>query len=194
MLGRIYLDLGDRLTGRKQPPEPVTVLTRWATPRERGSAPAWPWLRWTRTLGRGGPQNVAVRLTRGREAVVPSRSGRFWRLRIPRAAVDLREVYRAYGGCVHRGCDWPGCPALYDAVATLSGEPGYERGWMMLPTFDLRMCPRHAAAWRDGSHVPAWVGERRDGAACSCGAPLVGRTLGGYADAYRAHLEEVSGQ
>ncbi|MFG2245502.1 hypothetical protein [Spirillospora sp. NPDC048823] len=29
MIGRRYLDPGDRASGRKDPPEVVTVLTRW---------------------------------------------------------------------------------------------------------------------------------------------------------------------
>jgi hypothetical protein len=197
MIGRIYLDVGDKLGGDKTPPEPATILTRWGNPTERGPAPVWPWLHWSTAPRRGGPLNVAVRLARGQEAVIPSRRGPFWRLRIPRERIDLSEVARVHGGCVHRECDYPACPALYDAVATLSGEPGFERGWMMFPSFSLRMCPRHAAlVWTDGSHVPAWVGDRtrRDGARCSCGHPLTGRTLGEYGDTYRTHLAEAVGE
>ena len=52
MIGRTYLDPGDRLSGRKNPPEPVTVVTRWAP-------------------GSGGPRNVAVRRPDGSVQVIP---------------------------------------------------------------------------------------------------------------------------
>lgn len=51
MIGRRYLDPGDRLSGRKDPPEVVTVLTRWGTG--------------------GGPRNVLVRRPDGSRAVIP---------------------------------------------------------------------------------------------------------------------------
>jgi hypothetical protein len=52
MIGRVYLDPGDRLSGRYDPPRRCQVVTRW---------------------GRGGrPRNVAVRyLDDGTMAVVP---------------------------------------------------------------------------------------------------------------------------
>ena len=49
--GRTYRDPGDRLAGRKVPPELVTVITGWG----RG----------------GGPRNVAVRLPSGAVQVIP---------------------------------------------------------------------------------------------------------------------------
>lgn len=51
MIGRVYLDPGDRLSGRLDPPERVTVRARWG----RG----------------GGPRNVLVERADGRLAVVP---------------------------------------------------------------------------------------------------------------------------
>lgn len=51
MIGRTYLDPGDRLSGRKTPPEPVTVLRRW---------------------GPGdGPRKVLVRRADGAHDVIP---------------------------------------------------------------------------------------------------------------------------
>jgi hypothetical protein len=49
--GRAYLDPGDRLSGRKNPPEAVTVITQWGPG--------------------GGPRNVAVRRPDGSMAVIP---------------------------------------------------------------------------------------------------------------------------
>lgn len=51
MIGRRYLDPGDRLSGRKNPAEIVTVLTRWAAG--------------------GGPRNVLVRRPDGSREVIP---------------------------------------------------------------------------------------------------------------------------
>lgn len=51
MVGRCYLDPGDRLSGRKDPPEVVTVLARWAAG--------------------GGPRNVLVRRPDGTRQVIP---------------------------------------------------------------------------------------------------------------------------
>lgn len=51
MVGRRYLDPGDRMSGRKNPPETVTILTRW------GSG--------------GGPRNVLVRRPDGTLQVIP---------------------------------------------------------------------------------------------------------------------------
>lgn len=52
IVGRTYLDRGDRMAGRYDPPRPCTVVTQW---------------------GKGGrPRNVAVRyLDDGSMAVVP---------------------------------------------------------------------------------------------------------------------------
>lgn len=51
MIGRRYLDPGDRLAGRHDPPLRVTVLTRWG-------------------LG-GGPRNVLIERADGTRDVVP---------------------------------------------------------------------------------------------------------------------------
>lgn len=51
MVGRTYFDPGDRMSGRIDPPVPVTVLTKWGPG--------------------GGPRNVAVRYPDGRTAVIP---------------------------------------------------------------------------------------------------------------------------
>ncbi|MFC4048315.1 hypothetical protein ACFOY4_01355 [Actinomadura syzygii] len=192
MRGRVYLDPGDKRAGPKIPPEPVTVLTRWATLRERGSAPVWPWLQWTTPPRAGGPQNVHVRRTCGQEEVVPTRAGLSWRLRIPYEPTDLGAVAAAYGGSVHRCCDWPSCPALMDAVAVMSGEPGAPSGWMRGTMLDLRMCPDHVDVWNDHAHVPAWTAVGVDRTmACSCGTPLPGRAVGDITDTYCAHLAEM---
>jgi hypothetical protein len=55
MIGRIYLDPGDRLSGRYDPPRLCEVITRWRP-----------------GCGKSGPHNVAVRyLDDGTTAVVP---------------------------------------------------------------------------------------------------------------------------
>ncbi|GIH95328.1 hypothetical protein ACFFMN_23485 [Planobispora siamensis] len=59
MVGRTYLDPGDRLSGPRTPPEPVTVVVGWGPG--------------------GGPRNVAVRRSDGRLQVVPFSR----RLRLP---------------------------------------------------------------------------------------------------------------
>jgi hypothetical protein len=51
VIGRTYLDPGDRLSGRDDPPEPVTVLKRWGPG--------------------GGPRNVLIRHTNGSQDVIP---------------------------------------------------------------------------------------------------------------------------
>jgi hypothetical protein len=51
MIGFRYLDPGDRLSGRYDPPVPVVVLQRWGPG--------------------GGPRNVTVRYPDGRVAVIP---------------------------------------------------------------------------------------------------------------------------
>jgi hypothetical protein len=51
MISRTYLDPGDRASGRRHPPEPVTVITRWGPGR--------------------GPRNVAVRRADGTVQVIP---------------------------------------------------------------------------------------------------------------------------
>lgn len=51
MIGRRYLDAGDRLSGRREPAEVVTVLTRWGPG--------------------GGPRNVLVERSDGSREVVP---------------------------------------------------------------------------------------------------------------------------
>lgn len=58
--GRCYLDPGDKMSGRKDPPELVTVLTQWACTA-------------TDEQGRrvSGPRNVAVRYPDGSVQVIP---------------------------------------------------------------------------------------------------------------------------
>lgn len=52
MIGRLYVDPGDRWSGRHTPPLPCVVVTRWGAG--------------------GGPRNVAVRyLDTGETAVIP---------------------------------------------------------------------------------------------------------------------------
>jgi hypothetical protein len=51
VIGREYLDPGDRLSGRIDPPVPVVVLLRWGPG--------------------GGPRNVTVRYPDGHTAVIP---------------------------------------------------------------------------------------------------------------------------
>jgi acetyl esterase len=51
MIGRTYLDPGDRLSGRRTPAEPVTVLQRWGPG--------------------GGPRNVLIEREDGSREVVP---------------------------------------------------------------------------------------------------------------------------
>lgn len=59
MIGRTYLDPGDALSGRYDPPQPVVILLGW------GSS--------------GGPRNVLVRRPDGTRQVIPF----FRRLRRP---------------------------------------------------------------------------------------------------------------
>lgn len=187
MLGRIYLDHGDRFAGDRVPPEPVTVLIAYTARSSRPSAPVWPWLRWSTPPKAGGPLNVAVRRARGDIAVLPTRRGRYWRLRVPREPVDLGAVFAAYGGCLHRGCTWPGCPALMDAVSNAIGDPGAVRGWHHVHGW--AMCARHSAVWTHSAHFPFWDRDRaRPAMVCTCGHVLHGATLGALHTAYRAHL------
>jgi hypothetical protein len=66
MIGRVYLDPGDRMSGRYDPPRRCRVVTRWS----RG----------------GSPPNFAVRyLDDGTVAVVP------WPRRLRRAAADQED-------------------------------------------------------------------------------------------------------
>lgn len=51
MVGRVYLDPGDRLSGRRDPAEPVTVLCGWGPG--------------------GGPRNVLIEREDGTRDVVP---------------------------------------------------------------------------------------------------------------------------
>lgn len=67
MIGRTYLDPGDRLSGRRTPPTPVTVLRRWGT----APAPLAPlWLLWARPPRRA-PRNVLVERPDGSQDVIP---------------------------------------------------------------------------------------------------------------------------
>jgi hypothetical protein len=73
ILGRIYLDPGDRLSGRHAPPRPCRILTQWAPD--------------------GGPRNVAVEyLADGSRAVIP------FPRRLRKAEPDLfGDVHRTHG-------------------------------------------------------------------------------------------------
>lgn len=51
IVGHTYLDPGDKLSGHRQPPEPVTVITGWGPG--------------------GGPRNVAVLRPDGSVQVIP---------------------------------------------------------------------------------------------------------------------------
>jgi hypothetical protein len=53
IVGRVYLDPGDALSGPIDPPELVEVLVQWAVPE------------------RGGPRNVKVRRPDGSVTVIP---------------------------------------------------------------------------------------------------------------------------
>lgn len=68
MIGRRYLDPGDRLSGRNDPPVPVTVLIRWGT--YRGATAPVRWLH-GRTPRPRGPRNVLVQRADGTRDVVP---------------------------------------------------------------------------------------------------------------------------
>ena len=66
--GTTYLDPGDRLSGRHNPPRRCVVLVRWRHAREAVPAPAW--LSWT-VQPRRAPRNVLVAYSGGTRAVVP---------------------------------------------------------------------------------------------------------------------------
>lgn len=88
-----------------------------------------------------------------------------------------------------RRCDAPGCAADYDAWTGPKGQTA-ERHWLHHPTFDLHMCPDHKDLWsldKSGPHCPNLDHATR-AAACSCGHPLPGPTLGRMTDAYLTHL------
>ncbi|WP_141576166.1 hypothetical protein [Actinomadura sp. WMMA1423] len=70
ILGRTYLDPGDRLSGYRRPPEPVTVLAQWrGTSRAHPPAPCPSWLHWHGRV-KAGPRNVLVRRSDGRRDVI----------------------------------------------------------------------------------------------------------------------------
>lgn len=70
MIGRAYLDPGDRISGRYDPPRPCTVITKWGPG--------------------GGPRNVLVEYSDdGSQAVIP------FSRRLRRAAVDHAEAREA---------------------------------------------------------------------------------------------------
>ncbi|MFB4306943.1 hypothetical protein [Actinomadura sp. GTD37] len=72
MLGRCYLDPGDRLSGRRTPPERVTVLQQWrGTSRQHPPAERPAWLHWHHQP-KSGPRNVLVRRPSGAAEVIPS--------------------------------------------------------------------------------------------------------------------------
>ena len=88
-----------------------------------------------------------------------------------------------------RTCNGPGCPAAYDAVPGPAGQTA-ERHWLMHPTFGMHMCPDHSPLWkrdRSGPHCPN-LDHETSTAACSCGHPMPGPTLGQMGRAYLDHL------
>ena len=64
---RAYLDPGDRLSGRYNPPRLCRVLTQWGPVGQPG-VPACIWLK---PVSSAGPRNVAVRYEDGSETVIP---------------------------------------------------------------------------------------------------------------------------
>lgn len=186
MIGRVYLDPGDRLTGPIDPPMPVTILKCWRTgnyayPEPPAAPPGVTILMPPRV---GGPRNVLVRRTDGELAVIPF----YRRLRIPREPVDLSR----FPMHVHRSCNWPGCPNLMDAVSVLAGDPGYPEGegpWFNGP-LGLRLCYPHAhrLGWDTGQpgHLPRIVGDQA--MACTCGRPLPWGATGAVKAAYLNHV------
>lgn len=69
MIGRVYLDPGDRMSGRYDPPRRCVILARWGPIRDTGPLPGIICAKETR---KAGPRNVAVRyLDDGTEAVIP---------------------------------------------------------------------------------------------------------------------------
>ena len=64
---RTYLDPGDRLSGRYDPPRLCRVLTQWGPVGQPGT-PACIWLK---PVSSAGPRNVAVRYDDGSETVIP---------------------------------------------------------------------------------------------------------------------------
>lgn len=104
----------------------------------------------------------------------------------------------SYGpvGTTDRLCDWPACPASYDALAVMEGN-ARAPGWRMHRTFGLHMCGEHAPltfGTGDGPHCPR-LDHGTSLAACSCGAQLTTerRTLGQIEDAYCMHLIDADG-
>jgi hypothetical protein len=90
-----------------------------------------------------------------------------------------------------RACDWPGCTAAFDIAVLRDTDTGAAlaqpgQPWMQHPSFALHMCAARSGTWdkeRADAHIPSVRP-----AACSCGHPLPGTTLGDMTGAYRAHL------
>jgi hypothetical protein len=68
---RVYLDPGDRLSGRYDPPRLCRVVRQWG-PGERAErgVPACTW-HGSRPVAADGPRNVLARYEDGSEAVIP---------------------------------------------------------------------------------------------------------------------------
>ncbi|MFV2172300.1 hypothetical protein ACFHW2_12050 [Actinomadura sp. LOL_016] len=91
-----------------------------------------------------------------------------------------------------RTCDRPSCTAAYDAATGPKGQTA-ERHWLLHKTFGMHMCPDHSGLWRrdkSGSHCPDLDRATRT-AACSCGRPLPGPTLGDMKRTYLEHLVDL---
>jgi hypothetical protein len=115
--GKAYLDPGDRMSGRIDPPEQVTVLTQWAC---------------TATNGQGkrvsGPRNVLVRRPDGGLQVIPFSR----RLRKAPEGIRLAAVVRAHADPALNAhfppvgpcgiCGVPGLPQRHRVVDAIAGR------------------------------------------------------------------------
>lgn len=108
--------------------------------------------------------------------------------------VRIQELEEKLFGTLARRCHIPGCDASYNAA---DGPPPHEstlaRHWLQNSTPALLLCPDHTHLWSgDTPHRPGLDHATRT-AACSCGHPLPGPTLGHMGTAWIAHalaLEE----
>lgn len=97
----------------------------------------------------------------------------------------IAELERRLLGTLERRCAIPGCDASYNVV---DGPPPEEqppnRHWRILPTPSLTLCPSHSHLWPE--HRPR-LNHATAAAACDCGHPLPGPTLGHMGVAWIAH-------
>lgn len=68
IVGRTYLDPGDQLSGRRTPPDRVTVITGW-NGRRPPDGPDW--LIWLKPPKQTAPRNVLVEREDGTREVIP---------------------------------------------------------------------------------------------------------------------------